>query len=173
MEKLDLVKLAKNGDVNAFETLMEQHKVYLYNIANSILQNEEDSGDAMAETVIKVYKYLKRLKDDTLFKTWVTRILINESKKILKKRKNHIQIDEIEEQVSSEDTTEKEEIKMEVIDAVNDLKKEQRDIVILFYYNDMKISEIAKIMNIPEGTVKSRMNTAKKELYEKLKDRRI
>ena len=76
-------ELAKKGNKEAYKRLIEQNKKYLFNIAISILGNEEDAGDAIGETIIKAYENIKNLREPKFFKTWITRILINESKKIL------------------------------------------------------------------------------------------
>ena len=74
-------ELAKRGNKEAFKRLIEENKKYLFNIAISILGNEEDAGDAIGETIIKAYESIKSLREPKFFKTWITRILINESKK--------------------------------------------------------------------------------------------
>lgn len=168
MDIKNLVERSKKGDISSFESLIEKYKIYLYNIGNAILKNEDDIGDAISETIIKAYKYLNKLKDATLFKTWITKIFINESRKILKKRKYNVDIEEGNQEISI-NNIENNEIKLDVISAINLLKKEEKDIIILFYYNDLKISEIATILQLPEGTVKSRMNTARKKLMKVLK----
>ena len=87
-------ELAKKGDKEAFKRIIEENKKYLFNIAISILGNEEDAGDAIGETIIKAYESIKNLREPKFFKTWITRILINESKKILISRGKVVSIEE-------------------------------------------------------------------------------
>ncbi len=166
------VKLAKQGDKLAYQRLIEDLSVYLYNIAQAMLKNDEQSADAISNTILKAYTKLKTLKKPEYFKTWISRILINECKDILRKNKKIVYIEEYYNQANEQevDTISKEE-KIDVIDAINKLDKKTKDVVILYYYNELKIEEIAKILNLPEGTVKSRMNTAKNKLYDLLQGR--
>ncbi len=161
-------ELAKRGDKEAYKRLIEKYKKYLFNIAISILKNEEDSGDAISETIIKGYENVSNLREPQFFKTWITRILINESNKILNARGKIISMEEWQYQVQDEkEYISREEI-VDLRKALNNLSKEQYSVVMLFYYNDLKIEEIAEILKVPSGTVKSRLNTARERLYEQL-----
>ena len=158
---------AIKGDKEAFKRLIETYKKYLYNVAIAILGNDDDSGDAIGETIIKAYENIATLREPKFFKTWITRILINESKKILISRRKVIQMESYVEEEISTDTYDKEE-NMDLKKALNSLSKGHREVIMLFYYNDLKINEIAEILNIPEGTVKSRLSVAKEKLYNEL-----
>ena len=145
--------------------MLNKNKKYLFNIAISILENEEDAGDAIGETIIKAYESIKNLREPKFFKTWITRILINESKKILISRGKVVSIEEYKkEQMSIYQNKENIDLK----NALMKLSKEHYNVIMLFYYNDLKINEIAEILNIPEGTVKSRLSNAKNKLYQEL-----
>ena len=76
----------------------------LYHISKSILKNDSDCGDAVQETILKAYEKLPTLKKEKYFRTWITRILINECKGILRKRKNVIPYEEYMEQISLENS---------------------------------------------------------------------
>jgi len=160
------VILAINGDMKAYQNLIQNIEVYLYNIAISIVNNDEEAADAIGNTILKGYNKINTLKNPTYFKTWITRVLINECKDILRKNKKIVSIDqyyETNEQEENETITKEE--KMDIMEAINKLNKKIRDVIILFYYNDLKIEEISQILNIPSGTVKSRLNTGKNMLY--------
>lgn len=159
-------ELAKKGNKEAYKRLIEQNKKYLFNIAISILGNEEDAGDAIGETIIKAYENIKNLREPKFFKTWITRILINESKKILISRGKVVSIEEYEEETAGIDVNKEE--KMDLKNALSKLSSEHYNVIMLFYYNDLKINEIAEILNVPEGTVKSRLSNAKNKLYQEL-----
>jgi RNA polymerase sigma-70 factor (ECF subfamily) len=140
----------------------------LYHIAIAIVNNDEDAGDAISETIIKAYANLKKLKNPDYFKTWITRILINECRKILKQRRKIISLEDYPEK-QREERQNKEEIKEEIMDlqiAIEQLPKRQKDVILLYYYDDLSIEEIALILEIPKGTVKSRLSTARNFLYE-------
>lgn len=158
-------ELAKRGNKEAFKRLIEENKKYLFNVAISILSNEEDAGDAIGETIIKAYENIKELREPKFFKTWITRILINQSKKILLSRGKVISIEDYKEEQENS-YSDKENIDLK--NALIKLSKEHYDVIMLFYYNDLKINEIAEILNVPEGTVKSRLSNAKNKLYQEL-----
>lgn len=159
-------ELAKRGNKEAFKRLIEENKKYLFNIAISILENEEDAGDAIGETIIKAYENIKKLREPKFFKTWITRILINESKKMLISRGRVVSIEDYKPEQMVNESNKEENIDLKK--ALMKLTKEHYNVVMLFYYNDLKIKEIAEILNIPEGTVKSRLNNAKSRLYQEL-----
>lgn len=138
--------------------------MYLYHIAIAIVNNDEDAGDAISETIIKAYANLKKLKNPDYFKTWITRILINECRKILKQRRKVISLEDYPEKRRDE-VQNKEEI-MDLQIAIQKLPKRQKDVILLYYYDDLSIEEIALILEIPKGTVKSRLSTARNFLYE-------
>jgi len=157
------VEKAKQGNKLAYQRLVEENKVYFFNIANAILKNENDAGDAISETIMIGFREIKNLRKVEFFKTWITRILINECNKILKTRGKVVSFDE---KVNAEERLETN--REEIIDlkiAINLLDSKLKDVVILFYYNDLSLREISKILKIPVGTVKSRLSTAKQKLY--------
>ncbi len=161
------VKRAKRGDKNAFCNLIRMNKVPMYRVAKSILNKEDDVEDAVSEAILKAYKNIKSLKDEKLFKTWLIRIVINESNTIYKKRSREIAVENehfINVQVNDKykDLT--------LYNAINALDEDLRTITILFYFEDMKYKDIAKVLDIKEGTVKSRLSRAKEKLYNILKE---
>ena len=84
----ELVERAKNKDKTAFSELIVKVKKELYLIAKTKLNNEEDIGDGIQETVLISYKNLKKLRKNEIFKTWIIRILINECNKTYKRKSN-------------------------------------------------------------------------------------
>lgn len=161
------VKRAKHGDKNAFCNLIKVNKVSMYRVAKSILSKEEDVEDAVSEAILKAYKNIKSLRDENLFKTWLIRIVINESNTIYKKRSKEIAVENehfIGVQVNDKykDLT--------LYNAINSLDDDLRTTTILFYFEDMKYKDIAKVLGIKEGTVKSRLSRAKDKLYNLLKE---
>ena len=93
-----LVKKAKRGDAEAFITLIEENKQSMYKVARGFLRDQEDVADAMAETVLNCFEKIGSLKQDSYFKTWMIRILINNCKDILKRQKRNILTEDIPEQ---------------------------------------------------------------------------
>ncbi len=155
-----LVKKSKKGDEESFFILIEENKLSMYKAAKSILDNEEDIADAIQETVISAYKNIKFLKEDSYFKTWLIRILINKCKDIIHKNKDHLLLDDYSNEVYIQDFLSD----FELEDSLNDLSKEQKLVVSLYYISQFNIREISEILNESQGTIKSRLFRARNKL---------
>lgn len=167
-EKLNLVRLAVKGDREAFQKLIQIHKLSMYRLAKSILKNDSDIGDAMQETIFKAYKAIGSLKNEAVFKSWLLKILVNECNSILRKQKKTVPLDSVEE-MSCDNGYNLD--KHQVLSAVNTLEEDLRTTVILYYYEGLPVKDIGSVAGVPEGTIKSRLSRARKKLYELLKDR--
>lgn len=162
------LELAKKGDSQAFARLIEQVKVKIYKTGISILKNDDDTCDAIQETLESAYKNLNSLKEEKYFSTWIIRIMINKCYDIIRKNKKIAYINE-KMQVENNGYYEMycNESELEIV--LNQIDSELRTATVLYYYDDLPISEIAEILNIPEGTVKSRLSRARQKIYEILK----
>ena len=168
------IKRAMNGDKQAFINIIEKHKIALYKVIKAILQNEDDVCDAMQETLIDIYENIHKLQKEKYFKTWATRIAINECYHIIRKQK--INQDKIVKMQRESSAQEKESLNIENTDieiAISKLDKDLRLVVVMYYYNNLKVSDIAKTLEIPAGTVKSRLSRARESLYQNLKPEEV
>jgi len=163
-----LVELAKMGNKPAFDEVIRMCVPDLFRIAMSILRNKDDADDAVCETVVCAYENLSSLKNCGHFKTWITRILINQANTAYKKRKRIVSLHEINEpqyedsyDLGTDDLSE----------AVGRLNLELRTVITLFYFQDLRIKEIASVLHIPEGTVKWRLSRAKKILRQEMENK--
>ena len=157
-----LVKKAKKGDKEAFSELIRDIRVDLYKISKGFFKNEEDVKDVISETILTAYEKISTLENDKLFKTWIIRILINKCNDSLKKNSKIIFLNNEISEVTHEDNP------IEYYDLYNAIKllnENIQNIVILYYFNDLSISEISKITNIKEGTIKSRLARGREKLY--------
>lgn len=161
------VKRAKRGDKEAFCNLIILNKVAVYRVAKAILNKEEDIEDAVSESILKAYKNIQTLKDEAFFKTWLIRIVINESNNLYKKRFKEIAVDKDHFKNIKVNDNYKD---LSLYNAINSLDEDLRITTILFYFEDMKYKDIAKILNVKEGTIKSRLYRAKEKLYNILKE---
>lgn len=160
----------KKNEEQKFTELIEENKIRFYKTAKIILKNDDDVYDAIQEALISIYKNYEKLENEKFFSTWATRIIINKCYDLLRKRKNNIvPIDEFIENNSSMGQNDKYEIDENGIkQAMNFLNDDIKLIVVLYYYDNYSVKEISEIVNIPEGTVKSRLSTARKILKQKL-----
>lgn len=160
-EILDLVIEAKGGSINAFEVLIHENKATLYRVGVSMLKSDEDVADAIQETLISAYKNIHKLKNEHFFKTWLVRIMINECKRVLRARKKQVFIMDSK---SIEVIHYEEHIENDLKVYIEQLDFKLQQVIHLKYYEDFKISEIKRILNIPESTVKTRLRKAKQQL---------
>lgn len=158
-KKSNVIK-AKNGDNDAFLTLINENRLNIYRVARGILKSEHDIEDAIQNTVVKAYEKINTLKKDEFFKTWLIRILINECNEIIRKNKRLEIINNGSNEERYNDTYEN----IDLINAINELNEELRITTVLFYFEDMPIKDIAITLKIPEGTVRSRLSRAREKL---------
>ena len=165
--EIEKIKEAKNGNKQAFEEIIMENIDYMYKIAYIILKDEDNASDAISNAVLKMYQNIKKLKHEEFFKTWLTKILKIECYLIIRKNKKVVYIQEYQQE--GKNYTQNNEQKIDIKNAIQSLNDELAQIVVLYYIQDEPISVIAKILKIPEGTVKSRLSRARKELAKILK----
>ena len=136
----------------------------LYRISCGMLKNPQDRMDAVQEAVTKAWANVDRLRREEYFETWLTRILINECHNIQNARKNIVPLDSLSEQGAYEGNNKP------LRDAILALDMQLRLPVLLYYMEGYKLREIAQILRIPEGTVKTRLTRAKKKLKSLLEE---
>lgn len=157
------VRLAQQGDPEAFSRLILANERNLYGLARLYLKREEDCADAVQETIVKSFAAMPSLKEPAFFKTWLSRILIHECLQLLRSQQRQrtvAPVDEVADAMPYE--------AIELKEAVAHLEDDLRRVIQLHYYRDMPIRAIAKIAGIPEGTVKSRLHRARAILAERL-----
>ena len=157
-------------ELNSFTNLIEENKLRFYKTAKAILKNDDDVYDALQEALMSIYQNFMQLKDLKFFSTWATRIVINKCYDLLRKNKNNIvPFDESMENNLNNSRNDVYDIDQYGIRlAVESLNEDLKLITILYYYDDYSVSEISKIVDIPVGTVKSRLSRAREILKNKL-----
>ncbi len=159
-DTIQLVKKAVRGSKSAYGELIAEYQVYLYKTAFLYVKNEADSLDAVQECVMRGLLAIGKLKEPHYFKTWITRILLN----CIWQGKKQTQTVALEEYREKGVENYLIEEKVDLYDAIDSLKEQYKTVVILFYFQELKIKEIARIMEIPEGSVKAYLYRAKKQL---------
>lgn len=154
---------------NDFAEKVTAAEATLYHISKSILKNDCDCADAVQETIITAYSKLHSLRDDRFFKTWLCRILINECYRICRINKRVVPLEDYMEAeypaVQQND--------LGLFDAIMELKTDLRLVIVLHYIEGFQTMEIAKILKIPEGTVKSRLSRARTALKSVLGEKEV
>lgn len=161
---LVLVKRAQRGDQEAFVQLMEAHKEALYRVAKGFFYNEDDIADAMQETILAAFEHLGELRQASYFKTWLTRIMINNCNRIIRQRKR---VDVME---FLPDTAQLDEghADLEFRQLLEGLPKESRILFVLYYGEGFTTREIGEILEMNESTVRSKLRRGREELREQL-----
>ncbi|MBK3494047.1 sigma-70 family RNA polymerase sigma factor [Viridibacillus sp. YIM B01967] len=162
-----LVKKAIKGNKEAFEELLVIHSNQLYRTAFIYVGNREDALDIVQETAYKGLLSVGQLKNEEFFLTWLTKILIHCAFDVMKKKKKEKPLEKINELSSAK--LEKRDEHLDLVNAINLLKKPYRSAVILFYFQDLPIREVSKIMNVPENTVKTYLHRGKNQLKKLLR----
>ncbi len=137
----------------------------LYHVAKSILKNDEDCADAMQNAILKAYGKLHTLKHEEFFKTWVTRIVLNESYAILREKKTLVSYEDY----MGEELTTEEPGNSPVFEEIMKIPEKYRVPFVLHYVEGYSVSEVAKMLNISEGSVKTRLYRTRNRLKEQLK----
>lgn len=164
MDTVKLVRKSKKGNNLAFSILIKSYEKDLYKVAIAMTKNEDDALDCIQEAILQAYISIKDLRQDEYFKTWLIKILINKCNALLKKNKKILNLDV---SITENDKVEQSE-KLELKDSINNLDSDLKIIVILYYYEDMSIKDISESLNVPQGTIKSRLSRARSKLKEML-----
>lgn len=147
---------------------IKNYEKQLYAVAFAILKNEADTEDAVCSAIEKSYGSLGQLRSPHKFKPWITTIVRNEALQILRKRMElpgNEAIETMLEPIVDQHN--------ELWDIVAALPEEYRLVIVMYYYNGLTIREISGILEIPIGTVKSRMNRGRNILKEALEDKEV
>lgn len=176
----ELIAAAKAGDERSFEILIQNCKTKAYNIALRYLRNEEDAMDALQESFIKIYRHLDKFKEGSKFDTWVYRIVVNTCNDMLRKTnvvsmESFTRSDGEEEEYTlelpdpepgpQETILQKEQAKL-ILDALEQLKPDQKEVIVLRDIQGFSYEEISEMLNCSIGTIKSRINRSRSRLRE-------
>jgi RNA polymerase sigma-70 factor, ECF subfamily len=160
LDEMKLIRKAVQGDSDAFEQLLIEYTDRLYRTAYLYVRNREDALDVVQETAYRAFSSISELRNERYFLTWVTKILINCAYDIQKKSKNEISS---ENEVAAHSRGKNEE-KLDLAAAIGKLPAKYQSCIILFYYYDMSLQEIAAALEVPENTIKTYLSRGKKQL---------
>ncbi|OPX44620.1 ECF RNA polymerase sigma factor SigW [Ruminiclostridium hungatei] len=177
-----LLTKARQGDVQAFEELSEEHYAKVYNICYRMLNNPDDAVEQAQEAFIKAFRYIKDFKGNCSFSTWLYRIATNTCLDFIRKNKNKHNISI--EQETYEDITIKDRLvsdlpgpekiaetnaqKAAIKEAMAKMSEKNRIIIVLRDFMGLSYEQVAETLETPVGTVKSRISRARAELRDLL-----
>lgn len=165
-----IIEGIKAGDMSSFDELYKKYHLMLFRTAYLILGNSYDAEDVTQDAFVSIYVNIKSLKDPDKLKPWMFSILKNSAYKKFKDKKREFPDDEISLKADKETYTIEDEfaVKSEIREALMTLSQKHREVIVLFYYNDLSIKEIASALGVFEGTVKSRLFKARRVLKKEL-----
>ncbi len=177
-EEMNIISRVLSGDTNAFEALVIENQRQIYCLALKMTGNEEDAYDISQDAFVKAYKNLPKFRGDSKFSVWLYRLASNLCLDFLRSRKRRSAVsisysnDEDEEReleipddrFSPENILEKNELRLSVNAAFELLPEDYRQILTLREINGLSYDEIADVLALELGTVKSRIFRARKKL---------
>ncbi len=178
-----LIERSQQGDRAAFNALIVKHEERAYHYAFRLTRNQEEASDVVSDAFVRIFNALKNFKGNSSFPTWMYRILTNCFLDIRKKDKSKLNVS-LEQSMQGSDgeivrepadrgpgpqeQTEKSERQAEMESAVNSLPEYQRAMIVMYHAENLSYDEIAAALDLPVGTVKSRLNRARLVLRELL-----
>jgi len=186
-EDLEFVTLCQRGDVDAFRPLVERHQKKMLNIAYRMMGDYEAASEVVQDAFLHAYKAIRKFRGEARFSTWLCRIVINLSKNRIRQMKTQSEregvsldapIETEDGQVSQDppsgepsalEQMERKEVQTAVQMCINALESDYREVLVLRDIQGLSYDEIGEILEIPGGTVKSRLFRARDALKEDLK----
>lgn len=168
MNEENIIKELKSGNLAALDDLFKLYSSQALKTAYLITNDRYIAEDVVQETFIQCYRSIRALKNNKAFKPWFYKILTRLSYREIKRAKRQLPIENVFEKADSSFYDKYFDGEGEIFDCINGLSLKHRTAVILYYFNDMSIREIAESMGCCEGTVKSRLSAARKKLKEAL-----
>lgn len=189
IDDLTLVRRSREGDQQAFRILVERYQRRVYAVALGMMKDPEEARDVAQEAFIKVHRYLDKFKGDSSFYTWLYRITANVAIDRLRSRKGEgVSLDErlekgeVEPEISQpgflstrlgtnpQKSTLRRELAEKMADALAQLPPKHREILLLREVEGMSYEELAEVLDVPKGTVMSRLFHARAKMQKLLAD---
>jgi RNA polymerase sigma-70 factor (ECF subfamily) len=175
-----MIRRAQAGESEALTQLIMSQQHYVYSIAMSVLKNPDDAADLTQDAFIRLVRALPQYTGESRFTTWLYRLVVNLGRDELRRRGRQVPIappsDEPEEQdpmasvadddrwADPEQALDSQELRSEVRRALAQLDEHHRLVLTLYYFDDMKYTDIAEVLDMPLNTVKSHIRRGKERL---------
>lgn len=166
---LDLISKAQKGNDQAFLSLFQQYEQDLYKMAFIYVKNSNDALDIVQETAYRAFKTVNHVAEPKYFKTWLIKIVINCSIDLLRKKKKVALLKPAIAENITDEVNENIDLEMTIRDLIESLDENEKSVIMLRFYEDLTIKEIAKILDVPLGTTKTILYRALNKLRDHLK----
>lgn len=167
-----LIDAINNGDTRAYAQLVDRYKDLVYTLALRMLKHKEEAEEVAQDTFIKVFKSLGKFKGDSKFSTWIYKVAYNTCLDNIKKNKKHLNNVAIDEYTFNKldtidnalDNIINEEKSTLIKNCIDKLPEDSSALLTLFYFEELSLDEISKIINVEANTVKVKLFRARKKL---------
>lgn len=163
------VRKAIKGDDDAFISLVDECKEQLYRTAYAYVRDEEMALDIVQETVCKAYTSISKLRNPKFFKTWIIKIAMNISIDFYNRKSKVVYIEQEELLSKIGGVSSQEEERLYLLDIIEKMDERYKKVIILKYFDDLTIQDIARILDMPVGTIKTYLNKGLSFLREYMK----
>lgn len=170
-DEAELIERARAGDAAAGEALARSYLAPLWRFANRYLHNPEDAADAVQETWLRAFRALPTFRRGAPFAPWLWRIAANVCTDIYRRRRRTVPLDEVPEPAAGDAVEEptvarldQEEIGGRLARAIERLPDQYRRVIELHYAAGLPVEEIARVLGVPSGTVKTHLHRARERL---------
>ena len=172
-----LIELCRAGDSSAIEHFVQTYQQDVYHLALSIMDDSIEAEDATQEALLTALRALNSFRGVSSLKTWLYSITVNICRTRLQRQKSRERLKLIlsgilqtQKSLSVEENAIQDESDQALWRAIHSMDEKHRIPIVLRYYHELSVAEIASILQIPEGTVHSRLNTARRQLHTALKE---
>lgn len=170
MDELRTVARAKQGDADAFALLVQTYETSVYRLALRMCGNAHDAEEVAQEAFMAAWKGLPSFRGESKFSSWLYQLTTNEAINFLRKEKRHRAVTPLEDEMepatgdTAQQAAETKELQQALQQALDALTPEHRQIFLLRQMRQLSYEEIGRLLGLESGTVKSRLNRAKKQL---------
>jgi len=171
--ELELVQRSLDGDLEAWGEIVRRYKEAVFGVALSILRNRADAEDATQEAFIRAYERLDRYDLSRKFSTWLLTVTANVAKNMLRRRRRHDPLPRLHQAPDPADAVWKEEMEEAVREVVWSLPETYRAPMVLRYWHELDLAEIAQILGLRLGTVKTRLHRGRALVRARLAERGV
>jgi RNA polymerase sigma-70 factor (ECF subfamily) len=176
MNDAECVRRLQRGETNAFETLVLRHQKTIFNLVYRMLDDYDEAAETTQEIFLSAYRAIGRFRGEANFSTWLYRIALNHAntrrKSIIHRQQRTVPLETTEPlrdaHLGPAEAAEQKEIQDRVQQALNSLEQDDAMIILLRDLQDVSYEEVARILEIPVGTVKSRLHRARQALKSRL-----
>jgi len=147
-----------------FAAAVTEHGRRMYRAARAVLDSDADAEDAVSQAVLQAWQSLDRLRDKSAVRPWLVKIAVNCAYAQRRRQGRVVYLEDLAQEPAAQDQPQDGGL----WEAVSALPPERRVVVALFYYEDMSVEQIARCLHVPQGTVKSRLARARRQLKEML-----